>query len=144
MSCNRVKSNEIRTYYAAFLGSTMPMMAMSTGQNDVNCLEGSDRPPAQLCRHGAGRSMCKTLKKQILTVIHFSRIFLYFDLHAGLTLDVFPYSDTYGSERLVTFTRVIGTPRIVYRPERLPLKTTRQEGRQRHRQNHIAKCLCGA
>ena len=40
--------------------------------------------------------MCKTLKKQVIVVIHFSRIFLYFDLHAGLTLDVSSYLDTYG------------------------------------------------
>ena len=50
--------------------------------------------------------MCKALKKQGHIVIYFSRIFLYFDLHTGLTLDVFSYLDTYGNGRLVTFARV--------------------------------------
>lgn len=75
----------------------------------------ADRSPVQLCRHGVGCSMYKALKKQGRIIIHFSRIFLYFDLHEGLTLDVFLHSDTYGSGLLVIFARVIDTSKIMYR-----------------------------
>ena len=57
----------------------------------------------------------KYSKNKVIIVIHFSRIFLYFNLHVCLTLDVFSHSYTYEHERLATFARVIGTPRIMYR-----------------------------
>ena len=69
-------------------------------------LESPARPPAHLCRYSAGRFMCKALKKQGHNSNHFSHIFLYLALHTCLTLDVFPYSDTYGGGRFVTFVRV--------------------------------------
>ena len=120
------------------------MMAVSTGQNSTDCLRDPDSQPAQFCRHGVKHSTCKALRKHGYNSNSFATYFLYFDLHAGFTLDVFSYSGTYGSEKLVTFAQVIDTPRIVCRPERLPLKTTRQEGRWQHRQNRIAICLCDA
>ena len=67
----------------------------------------ADTVPDVLC--------AKHSKNKTVIIIHFSRIFLYFNLHACLTLDVFSHSYTYEHGRLATFARVIGTPRIMYR-----------------------------
>ena len=63
-SKSKDRTYQFRLDCAAFLGSTTPTMAISAGQNGIYCLEGLDRPSAQLCRHGAGRSARKALKKQ--------------------------------------------------------------------------------
>ena len=65
------------------------------------------RPPAQLCRHGAGRSVCKALKKkkQVIMVTHFLRIFLYFELAHRLYIGCI-FILIRGSEQLVTFAQV--------------------------------------
>ena len=63
---------QFRPDCAAFSGSITPMMAMSTGQSGADCLDGSDRLPAQLCRHGAGCSIYKAFKKQVVMLNIFS------------------------------------------------------------------------
>ena len=64
-------------------------MAISTGQNGTDCLKGSDMPPVQLCRHGAGRSIYKALKKKN-KVIKLYWVFhsIFFYLTANTRLDV--------------------------------------------------------
>ena len=63
---------QFRPDCAVFLDSTTSVMAVSAGQNGIDCLEGSDRLPAQPCGHGAGCSMCKALKKQVIMLNIFS------------------------------------------------------------------------
>ena len=64
------------------------------------------RPPAQLCRHGAGRSVCKALKKKTGHIVtHFLRIFLYFELAHRLYIGCI-FILIRGSGRLVTFAQV--------------------------------------
>ena len=90
-------------------------MAVSAGQNGTDCLRALTDCLRSFADTVPNVLHAKHSKNKTVIIIHFSRIFLYFDLHAGLTLDIFSHSDMHGSGRLAIFARVIGTPRIMYR-----------------------------